>query len=324
MPLTAVPAQIDGAPGNVITLPGTALLAGAGASVVLEDQNVVLPEWASTTNQWPAASTTSLINTFASSSVQFTIPDGAITGPLVITPDDGTGHPGMPLTLTLKVVSQYVQGYEYFGQGVDTSALAPASTTAPLYSSGGELDIILREASAYVDTWLGAAAGTVSGLRYQPYFETYPWRKSRRVYTYRYPVVSIDQFIVRISNFQTATISPNDIVINNGQRYVEILSYAVASYALLGAIQNLGMVANIVELNYHGGYKMQDYPNALKQAVIMTATELLNYRQIVAFGLGGLSSAKQGNQQFDRRSEGFQIPQPAKELLRPFVVRRLA
>ena len=314
MPLTNVPAIIEGAPGNVITLPGTSLLSGAGASVVLQQQGLVLPEWASTT----APSSTTLVSSFASSSVTYTIPDGAITGPLVITPDNGSGSPGTPITLTQRVVSQYLQATDYFGEGIDLSALAPASTTAPLYSSGGELDIVLRTASAYLDTWLG---GT---LRLAPQFETHPWRKSRRVYPFHGPVTSIQSFVVRISNTQIATIAPTDIVINNGQRYIEILSYAVASYALLGAIQNLGLIANIVELSYMAGFSMANMPTALTQATKMIATELLNYRQVIAFGLGGLSSAKQGNQAFDRRAEGFQIPQPAKELMRPFAVRRLA
>jgi hypothetical protein len=311
--LTAVPAIIEGAPGNVITLPGTSLLAGAGASVVLQQQGMIMPEWASTT----ASGMTNLTSTFASSSVQFTVPDGAITGPLVITPDNGSGGAGTPIMRTMRVVSQYLAASDYLGEGVDLSALAPASTTSPLYSSGGELDIVLRTASAYIDTWLGSPARTM------PRFETHSWRKTRRVYPYSHPIQSIDKFVVRISNNQIATIANGDIVINNGQRYIEILSYAVASYALLGAIQNLGLIANIIELNSTAGYSLQNTPQALAAATKMVATELLNYRQIIAYGLGGLSSSKQGNQSFDRRTEGFQIPLPALQLLRPFCTRRL-
>lgn len=306
--LTAVPQIIEGAPGNVITLPGGGLTAGASSSVQLTQQGAQA-EWASTTTPTGVLVCPSV---FASSSVKLTVPDGAVTGPLVITASDSS-----QVTVTMRVVSQYVQAYEYAGEGVDTSGLQAASTTAPWYSSGGELDIVLRKASAYIDTWLGQS------MRYQPRFETHPWRKSRRVYPFYGPVVSIDNFLVRISNYQIATIANNEIVINNGQGYIEILSYAVASYALLGAIQNLGLIANIIELSYSSGYSVQNLPQPIRQATMMVATELLNYRQLMAYGMGGLSSVKQGNQQFDRRSEAFQIPIPAQELLRPYVARRL-
>jgi hypothetical protein len=316
--LSNVPTIIDGAPGNVITLPGSFVVA-SGASVVLQGQGIVVPEWLPLASSTIPATTIDCGGVFASSSVQFTVPDGAVTGPLLITSGDAS-----TVGVTLRVVSQYLSAADYYGEGVDLSALAPASTTAPLYSSGGELDLILRKASSYIDSW--TASGLTNdgwSLHYKPRFETHAWRRSRRIYPLAMPIYENDLFIVRISNTQTAAISPKDIVINSGQRYIEILSYAVASYALLGAIQNLGLIANIVELSYQAGFKLDRIPGPIRQATMMIATELLNYRQIVSYGLGGLSSAKQGNQSFDRRAEGFQIPKPALELIRPYCVRRL-
>jgi len=301
--LSGVPAIVEASPGNVVTLPGSGLTAGPNASVVLKQQGSVRAEWSQVPD--PFWVDTVLASTFTGTAVSFTVPDGAVSGPLVITADDLS-----TVTLSLRVASQYILAADYLGEGTDTSDLAPAGQ--PLYTDGGELDVVLRRASAYIDTWLGYA------VRMQPRFETHAWRKSRRTYPFCFPVRSVDNFLVRISNFQQATISPNDIVINQDQRYIEILSYAVASYALLGAIQNLGLIANFVELNYTAGFSMLEMPPEIRQACAMIATELLIYRRLNRLGLAGLGSAKQGQQAFDRRSEPFQVPQPALELLRPF------
>jgi len=297
--LTNPVAIVDCAPGNLVTLAGSGLTPGAGASVELMGQGAVAP-----------LSIVPLSSTFAGdgSNVSFVIPDGARSGPLVITASDAS-----TVALQLRITSQYLQASEYIGEGSDLSGLAP-----------GELDTVLRKASSYADTWTGQGD---YGLRLLQVYEEQPWpRKSggRRIWPFRWPIVSVDSFIIKISTQQQATVNVNDIVAAPDQKYIEILSYAVASYQLLGAIQNLGLTANIVRLVYTAGYAQIDYPAQVREAVKMIATELLDYRFIQAKNLGGFASVKQGMQQYDRRAEPFAIPLPARELLRPYMSRRLA
>jgi hypothetical protein len=250
---------------------------------------------------------------FTSTSCAFTMPDDCATGVLTITSGDTS-----TVALQLIVVSQYVTSAEYAaaGEGTDLTNFA-----------AGELDNILRRASAYAEAYVGFELRLMPNVK-----EEHTWRSpsednarlNTRVYPVKFPIVSLDQFIVRISEQQYATFPSDDIVINSAQRYVEILSYAVASYTLLGAIQNLGLVANIVELYYTSGYPFANYPAGLKEAVTMIATELISYRGIQVKGFGGLSSVKEGQAVYQRRDEPFAMPAPAKELLRPFMFRRIA
>jgi hypothetical protein len=162
------------------------------------------------------------------------------------------------------------------------------------------------------------------GMRITQLVEQHPWRKAtRRIYPYKWPIRSVQNFVVEISPGETASFTPDDIVINKDARYIEILSYAVASFALFGAISNLGFTANIVQLYYTAGFFAFEYPDAVREATVMIATEIIDYASIQKAGLGGLARVRQGIQQFDRRQESFAIPGPAKELLRPYMHRRL-
>ncbi len=300
MAVITTPGPVTASPGNTLTLVGTDLVGGAGAKVELLGQG------------FDGSVTTLIANPIFAvdgKSVSFEIPDGALSGAVRVTATDLT-----TAAIALRVVSQYVQAAEFIGQGIPLEDLAP-----------GELDVILRDASLYADTWMGLT----QGLRILQNVEQHSWRtdssdRTRRVYPFRRPVRSVDSFIVQISNTQFATFPGTDIVINISQNYIEILSYAVASYTLMGDIQNLGLVANIIKLVTTAGYAMLDYPPALMAAVKIIATELLTRRAIAAAGFSGMSSVKKGNQQQQFIGEAFEIPKPAKELLRPFVFRRLA
>jgi hypothetical protein len=73
--------------------------------------------------------------------------------------------------------------------------------------------------------------------------------------------------------------------------------------------------AGLCVLTYTAGYPWAQYPQALREATKMIATELIAQRFIQAQGLGGLARSKQLQVQYDRRSEPFMIPDPAKTLL---------
>jgi len=299
--VVGVPVQgFDCAPGETIAITGSGFGATAG-TLVLRAQGGA----GATYLTLPAAS-------WADGEIDVVIPDGLVSDALLIYKNGNppTVPPAAPnqadFSVALRVGSKYVQPAEFIGQGIDVSRLQP-----------GELDAVLRQASDYVDLWLGHT------LRLIQTVERHPWRKSRRVYPFKFPIASVDGFTIRISNTQTAVVQPADVVLNNTQGYIEVLSLAVAAYSFSQAIMNFGLTANIVELTYTAGFAMTQYPSQLRTATIIVATELLIYRSIQARGLGGLASVKQGNQQYDRRSEPFQIPQPAKELLLAFRPRGL-
>src|SRR5690348_15557244 len=143
MAATLSVSMVDAAPGNVLTLPGAGLTAGSGASVTLASQGVNSP---------PGLTQTSITlpAVFGGTNVVIgPLPDGITSGLLTVTASDATHA-----TCALRAVSQYIQYTEYLGEGEDTSSLT-ISSAAPYYSAGGELDAILRKASALADAVMG-------------------------------------------------------------------------------------------------------------------------------------------------------------------------
>ena len=241
---------------------------------------------------------------FTDTSISFNMPDGLNSGPLVINSLTNSTS----ATALIRVNSQYVSADEYVasGEGVDTSTFAP-----------GELDSVLRKASSYIDVWVGNSLRLASSL------EEYPWIQSRRIYPRKWPIQSVEAFTVVVSNNQQATVNIKDVVINADNRYLEVISYSVATYSYAQAIQNIGLSANIVKLSYTHGFSVLDYPQPLRTATILVATEMLTYRKIQEQGFGGFSNVQQGNQRYERRSETFEMPKVALELLRPYKSFRL-
>lgn len=280
------------APGNTVTINGSGFGAAPGTLELLNQG----PDGTQTTNVTPSS--------WSDTEIVFVVPDGCVTGFLQVANTTDSTTQQVPL----KVVSQYVQAAEFVGTGFPTDDLA-----------AGELDTILQDASTYADGFMGGTKRLLQTNEKQTYH-----KDTRRIYPACWPIVSIDAYVFQLSNYQVATINVGDIVLNERLRYGEILSYTIANFELLGEIQNLGFAANIGKLTYTHGWKWFDVPADLQAATKLIAAELLTQRKINASGLSGFASVKQGNQQYDRRSESFAIPQPAKELLRPYVLRRLA
>lgn len=304
---------VECAPGNVVTLVGSGL---TGVSqVVLGDQLVVstsgLPPAYNGTIDIPATST--------STTVTFTVPDGAGSGTASVTASDNTSA-----TIALRITSQYVQAneYEIGTEGADTSSLA-----------AGVLDQVLREASAWVDTFTGMGSEACPGLRLFQVVEQHRFRPKKggapRFWPWRgRKMRSIDALVFVTSNvirtnFNVTQTNADDVFLNKDLGYTEVLAYAFGNYVLLGMIETIGFSANVVELSYTSGYSYVDYPAAIRKATMVIATELLTYRRIQFGGMGGFASVKKGLQQYDRRSEEFAIPEPAKDLLRPYITRAL-
>jgi hypothetical protein len=301
------------APGNQVTLAGTDLSGVTevtlGGQLNIHDDGSP-PTWDGTV-VIPAQS--------SSTSVTFTVPDNVRSGQISATAGDTS-----IATTQLRIVSQYVQASEYAGgtEGVDTSQLA-----------AGVLDQVLRDASAWADTFTAIGTRDDPGIRQLQTVELHKFRPkisgAPRIWPWRsLRLTSVDSLVFVTSNqlrtqFNVSQTSSSDVFFNNDLAYTEMLAYAFGNYVLLGAIETIGFSANVIELGYTSGYSYVNYPAAIRKATSIIATELLTYARIQAGGMGGFSSVKQGLTQKDRRDEAFAIPAPAKDLLRPYISRAL-
>ena len=305
---------VECAPGNPVALVGTGL--SGATEVVLGNQLQVYPDGAAPDYNGTVAIPATVNG--GGTLITFTLPDNVRSGTLTVTAGDAT-----TATCALRVVSQYVQANEYVDEGVDTTALAP-----------GILDQVLRDASAYADSFMGAGSRDINGLRLLQSVENHKFRprnaRPPRFWPWRPRAwVSLDSLVFLTSNqirtaFNVSQSDSSDIYVNADLGYLEILAYAFGNYVLLGAIETIGFSANTVQIGYTSGYPYRDYPLPVRKATQIIATELLTYARIQAGGMGGFSSVKHGLQQYDRRDETFDLPAPAKTLLRPFVTRRLS
>ena len=300
------------APGNIVVLAGTGL--AGGTAVSLSGQLNIHDDGTAPT--WDGV--VSIPATYASTSVTFVLPDNVRSGMLTVTAGDTT-----TATTMLRIVGQYVQASEYIDEGVDTTVLAT-----------GVLDQVLREATGWADSYCCSGTRDDPGFRLLQVVENHKFhpRKSGppRFWPWRpVHIVSIDSLVFLTSNvirtaFNVSQTTSSDIFLNKDLAYAEMLAYAFGNYVLLGAIETIGFSANVVEIGYTSGYSYANYPIAIRKATMMIATEMLTYQKIQAGGLGGFSSVKHGQQQYDRRNETFSFPDPAKDLLAPFVSRRMA
>lgn len=286
----------DGAPGATVTIPGAGLTGGAGAKVELLQQGAD----GSLTTEIAAP-------TFASdgTSVAFAVPDGALSGPVRVTASDAS-----TAQTALAVNSQYLFASQYVGEGTeDEVAGMPAGT----------LDRILQRASQYADSYLSQGTREAMTLRYLQTSEKHRWRRTRRIYPWRTPIASIDAFVYIASPAVQATFDPaSTLVINEDADYVEMVVWSVG-YSYIQALASQTMAdAGIVKITYTAGYPYAKYPQTLREAVTMIATELINQRKINKSGLGALDSVRQGYVQYNRRSDPFEVPAPAKVLLDSF------
>lgn len=289
MAAVITPEVVSGAPGVTVVIAGTGLTAGGPAGVQLLGQG---GDGTGTTDIAGAV--------FNTTSVSIVVPDGATDGVLVVTASDDT-----TASVPLRVNSQYVFSSEYIGEGPDTSGFAP-----------GELDAILQRASAYADAYLCKGGPSSMTMRQLQVIEQSKYRKrTRRVYPRRRPIISIDQFTYVASPSLKVNFDVTTFVVVPDLDYIELVIWSMG-YTYINALASYTMYdAGICILMYTAGYPWASYPQALREATKMIATELIAQRAIQQAGLGALARTKQLQLQYDRRNEPFAIPDPAKTLL---------
>lgn len=76
----------------------------------------------------------------------------------------------------------------------------------------------------------------------------------RRIYPYHWPVRTVTQFRVYVTNTQYVEIGPSEIFINNTDRYIEVISLAFTGVGLFGAIlPSLGLMKPVARIAYTYG-----------------------------------------------------------------------
>jgi hypothetical protein len=285
---TFTQAFVDCSPGNVVTLTGSGL---TGASVTLGNQGADVP----------GAIAINAAVASGGASLTFTVPDGATTGPLVA----AVGGDSQVATCELVVSAQYLQAAQYHadaeGTGDATSALSP-----------GRLDELLRDASSMVDSLIGTT------LRLLQVSEEHAYRRPRnghyaRVWPLRgplrsMPIVSVESLTGIGSGYaSTQTFTPAFRRLNSTEGYIDV-----------GAWYGLTFTPESWRIVYTAGYGWKETPRAVRKATAIIATELMIQAGIIDRGFGGLSRVREGDVQYDRRNEPFDLPPPVAKLLTPW------
>jgi hypothetical protein len=145
--------------------------------------------------------------------------------------------------------------FREMGFGVDISELDDA-----------ELMALIAQASSVVDAYCNVPripqkhdfrGGSIVG-------EQHSWAMpehsldygQRRMYPYHWPILQINNFKIYVTNSQYVEIGPTELFINNSERWFEIVSYAVTSIGMFGAliVPNIGLATPVAKVNYDYGW----------------------------------------------------------------------
>ena len=145
--------------------------------------------------------------------------------------------------------------FREMGFGIDVSELEDAEVTA-----------LIAQASTVVDAYCNVPripqkhdfrGGTITD-------EEHSWAMpahsldygQRRMYPFHWPILSITQFRIYVTNSQYVEIGPTELFINNSERWFEIVSYAVTSIGMFGAlvVPNIGLATPVAKVSYTYGW----------------------------------------------------------------------
>lgn len=78
----------------------------------------------------------------------------------------------------------------------------------------------------------------------------------RRVWPYHWPIKEISDFKIKVTNTQYVTIGPSEIFVNNGSRYIEVISLAFTGLGLFGTIlPSIGLMRPVAQIAYTYGFE---------------------------------------------------------------------
>jgi hypothetical protein len=78
----------------------------------------------------------------------------------------------------------------------------------------------------------------------------------RRVYPYHWPIKSLEQLRIYVTNTQYINVPPSEVFVNNTERYFEIISLLLTGYGLFGLIlPTMGLYTPVSKTAYTYGYE---------------------------------------------------------------------
>lgn len=147
------------------------------------------------------------------------------------------------------------QRFREMGFGIDVSELDDA-----------ELQALAVGASAVVDAYCNVPrlpqkhdfrGGTITGEQHQ---WRIPWGPTdigqRRMYLFHGPIQTVTRFRIYVTNTQYLEILPSELMINQTERYFEVVSLAITSQGLFNAliIPNVGLATPVAKTDYTYGW----------------------------------------------------------------------
>jgi len=147
--------------------------------------------------------------------------------------------------------------FREMGLGIDTSEL-----------DDSELLSLINQATAVVNAYCNVPripqahdfrGGTITG-------EQHTWRYpvssldigQRREYLFHWPILAITNFRIYVTNTQYIEIAPTELMINNTERYFEVVSLAITSFGLFNAliVPNVYLASPISKTTYTYGWDL--------------------------------------------------------------------
>jgi len=87
----------------------------------------------------------------------------------------------------------------------------------------------------------------------------------RRVYPYHWPIKALTQFRIYVTNTQYIEIAPTELYLNQSERYLEVVSLAMTSAGLWGAliVPNIGLATPVSRISYTYGWNFTETDEVL-------------------------------------------------------------
>ena len=139
--------------------------------------------------------------------------------------------------------------------GIDVSELDDAEVLA-----------LIHQASSVVDSYCNVPripqkhdfrGGTITGEQHAWRYPTTPFEiGQRRYYPWHWPMLAVQRFRIYVTNTQYVEIAPTELMINNSERYFEVVSLAITSSGLFNAliVPNVGLATPIAKCSYTYGW----------------------------------------------------------------------
>lgn len=150
------------------------------------------------------------------------------------------------------------QRFREMGFGIDVSELDDA-----------ELLSLINQATSVVNSYCNVPripqlhdfrGGTITN-------ETHTWRYpvnsldigQRREYLFHWPILAISNFRIYVTNTQYIEIAPTELMINNTEKYFEIVSLAITSFGLFNAliVPNVYLASPLAKTSYTYGWDFE-------------------------------------------------------------------